>query len=187
MTDRPGHLRLFGGPYTLRDPSCSTLFLRKQTQRFCTWETLISFFPVSESTEAGTAVWMDYFTHSSIGIRLKNSATGSPQRIIRFSPPDGGGAEIIEQKLESLTSDVILRVVCGDRYQFGFKETMATNDQEDHHPEIIWMGEVANDVMTRPPPIGAQFTGVMLGLYAFGEHHPCYTTADFHYVNIASH
>jgi hypothetical protein len=127
---------------------------------------------------------MDYFTHSSIGIRLKDSATGCAQRVIRFSPPAGIGAEVIERRLESLTTDVILQVLCGDRYEFGFRETMAGNHQDHHAEKTIWIGDVANDVMTRPPPVGAQFTGVMLGLYAFGEHLPCYTTADFHYVKI---
>jgi hypothetical protein len=65
---------------------------------------------------------------------------------------------------------------------------MDSNDiQESHVEKMIWIGEVANDVMTRPPPIGAQFTGVMLGLYAFGEHHPSYTPADFHHANITKH
>lgn len=188
MTERQGYFRLFGGPYTLRGPSCPTLFLRKQTERFCTWQTRLSFFPISESTEAGTVLWMDYFTHSTLGIRLQKSANESPRRIIRFAPPTGSGAAIIERRLESLSSDVILQIVCGDRYQFGFTETMTSNYCSDTYNEkMICMGEVTNDVITRPPPIGAQFTGVMLGLYAFGEAHPCYTPADFHYAKSTKH
>lgn len=46
------------------------------------------------------------------------------------------------------------------------------------------MGEVSNEVMTRDPPVGAPFTGMMLGLYAFGELERCLVPADFRYAEL---
>lgn len=190
----PNRLRLHGGPYRLSDPACPTLFLRKQAERFCTWETRLSFTPSSPYTEAGTVVWMDYFTHSTIGIRLKdsnnNGTNGAPKkeglrRIIRFTPPIESGADVIEHELKSLDLDVILQISCGDGYRFSFWE-IANSDDTTTQKQLQCVGEVANEVMTRPPPIGLQFTGVMLGLYAFGTYHPCSTPADFHYVRVTN-
>lgn len=193
LIERPNCLRLHGGPYKLSDPACPTLFLRKQSERFCTWDTRLSFTPSSPYTEAGTVVWMDYFTYSTIGVRLKgsnnNDTNDAPEekilrRIIRFTPPIGSGAGMIEHELKSLNSDIILRISCGDGYQFSFREIV--NSDTKTQEQLQCVGEVANEVMTRPPPIGLQFTGVMLGLYAFGTYHPCSTPADFHYVQVTN-
>ncbi|OKL58331.1 hypothetical protein UA08_06406 [Talaromyces atroroseus] len=199
LTEKPGYLRLYGAPYRLCDPACPTMFLRKQTHRSCKWETRLSFLPSTAYTEAGTVVWMDYFTHCSIGIRLKHPANNQTadditykdshlQRIIRFSPPAGSGSDIVEWQLTSFHSDVILQVECGSKYRFGFREFSDKSESCDKdQDQTIWVGEVANEVMTRPPPIGAQFTGVMLGLYALGEYHPCSTPADFHHVHFTNY
>lgn len=138
-------------------------------------------------------MWMDYFTYSTIGVRLKgsnnNDTNDAPEekilrRIIRFTPPIGSGAGMIEHELKSLNSDIILRISCGDGYQFSFREIVNSNTKTQEQLQCV--GEVANEVMTRPPPIGLQFTGIMLGLYAFGTYHPCSTPADFHYVQVTN-
>lgn len=164
LTERPNHLRLYGGPYHLSVPACPTLFLRKQTHQFCTWETRLSFLPLSEHTEAGTVVWWNYFTFSSLGIRAQ-----SGRRIIRFQPSEGNS---VECHLDS-TTDVILVIECGNCYRFGYR--LVT---ESH---IHWMGRVTNRDATKAPLVGAPFTGMMLGLYAFGERQRCLTPADFAY------
>lgn len=193
LTESPSCLRLHGGPYGLSDPACPTLFLRKQSERFCTWETRLSFTPSSLYAEAGTAVWMDYFTYSTIGIRLKdyNSSGNNDslkentlRRIIRFTPPAGSGVDVTEHELKSLDSDIILQINCGDRYRFSFREIIDSNTTTQD--QFQYLGEVTNEIMTRSPPIGLQFTGVMLGLYAFGTYHPCSTPADFHYVQVTN-
>lgn len=143
-------------------------------------------------------MWMDYFTYCTIGIRLeqlsndgydnRDEGGGTLRRVIRFCPPAGNSGSMIEHTLTLSNSDVILRVECGSLYRFGFREIIdkreVDNDNED---DTLWVGKVANDVMTRPPPIGAQFTGIMLGLYAFGEYRPCSAPADFHYVNVTNY
>ena len=134
----------------------------------------MSFRPTSVQTEAGTTVWWNYFTYSSIGVRL--SPTGQEgTRIVRFRPAKG---ETVDLELASSASDVIFVVECGDAYKFGFKEVGVNDDQGMVH----WIGEVKNRTMTEASiPVGAPFTGMMLGLYAFGELQRCLVPADFEY------
>lgn len=64
-------------------------------------------------------------------------------------------------------------------YKFGFVEL--SQAAKDGSSNLQWIGEVGTDVMTADPPVGAPFTGMMLGLYAFGELEGCLTPADFKY------
>lgn len=140
------------------------MFLRKQTHRCCTWETSLSFQPTSKHTEAGTVVWMNYFTYSTLGIRKDNAG-----RYLRFQPPDGNFAD---HRLGPATT-LTLIVDCGAEYKFGYLE--------DAEPDVHWIGSISNASITAPPPVGANFTGVMLGIYAFGERQRCLVPADFAY------
>lgn len=45
--------------------------------------------------------------------------------------------------------------------------------------EVFWLADVSMENMTADPPKGMAFTGMMLGLYAFGELEPCIDPADF--------
>lgn len=140
------------------------MFLRKQTHRHCTWETRLSFHPTADATEAGTVLWMNYFTYSSLGIRKTEKG-----RCILFRPSEG---ETVECDLGAAT-DIILAIECGTEYRFGYREDTETS--------FHWIGSVANNAATKAPPVGANFTGMMLGLYAFGERQRCLTPADFAY------
>lgn len=202
-----GGLRLLGAPYTLSTPSCPTLFLRKQTARYCTWETKLRFFPDSVNVEAGTAVYLNYFTFVSIGIRLDPSQaeTEEPRsldngkkeskRIIRFTPSNthitpGFSSKAVDFQLSSSTSAVVLRIECGDSYRFGFREVQTDADtvpgaKQPETGEVQWVGEVSNRALVEAPlPIGAPFTGVMLGLYSVGDREAVRVPADFEYVQI---
>lgn len=117
-------------------------------------------------------MWWNYFTYSSIGIRL--SSTMNSVRVIRFQPVEGA---VVERELRSKLSNVCLTIECGDRYRFGFHE----NSEQSGSPGIDWLGEVSNRVMTQAPPVGAPFTGMMFGLYAFGKRQPCLVPADFEF------
>ncbi|KAF3019616.1 hypothetical protein E8E15_007835 [Penicillium rubens] len=162
LTERPNYLRLHGGPYNLSVPASPTMFLRKQTHHFCRWETRLSFEPTAAETEAGTVVWLNYFTYSSIGIRKDGKG-----RFIRFRPSKG---DTVERRLDTKTA-VTLTVDCGTEYRFGYRE--------DTHSDVHWIGSVSNNAATAAPPVGANFTGMMLGLYAFGERQRCLAPADF--------
>ncbi|KAJ6179016.1 Concanavalin A-like lectin/glucanase subgroup [Penicillium mononematosum] len=162
LTERPNYLRLHGGPYNLSVPASPTMFLRKQTHHFCRWETRLSFEPTAAETEAGTVVWLNYFTYSSIGIRKDGKG-----RFIRFRPSKG---DTVERRLDTKTA-VTLTVDCGTEYRFGYREGT--------QPDVQWIGSVSNNTATAAPPVGANFTGMMLGLYAFGERQRCLAPADF--------
>ncbi|KAJ6123493.1 Concanavalin A-like lectin/glucanase subgroup [Penicillium samsonianum] len=164
LTQRPNYLRLHGGPYNLSVPASPTMFLRKQTHHLCRWETRLSFQPTVDETEAGTVVWLNYFTYSSIGIRKDSKG-----RFIRFRPSEG---DIMEHRLDT-KSAVTLTVDCGIEYRFGYREGTES--------DIHWIGSVSNSAATAAPPVGANFTGMMLGLYAFGERQRCLAPADFAY------
>lgn len=164
LTERPNHLRLHGGPYNLSVPASPTMFLRKQTHQLCRWETKLSFQPMIDETEAGTVVWLNYFTYSSIGIRKDSKG-----RFIRFRPSEG---DVVEHRLD-IKTDVTLTVDCGTEYRFGYCESTES--------DIHWIGSVSNSAAMAAPLVGANFTGMMLGLYAFGERQRCLAPADFAY------
>ncbi|BCS28617.1 glycoside hydrolase family 43 protein [Aspergillus puulaauensis] len=176
-----GGLRLHGAPYTLSTPACPTLFLRKQTHRFCVWETRLKFVPDSVNVEAGTAVYLNYYTHVSIGVRLlpaSESGLNGGKRIIRFTPTNTGPeTQGVDVPLVSPDSDVVLRIECGDAYRFGFREVLRAADAG---LEMHWVGEVRNrDLVEAPLPVGAPFTGIMLGLYSCGDREAVLAPADF--------
>lgn len=174
LSEKPGVLRLWGSPYTLSIPTCPTLFLRKQTARSGAWSTRLSFQPTSSNTESGTVLWWNYFTYSSIGIRL--SPSDSTQRIIRFRPAAGKEVTI---PLNNEVSDVEFIIRCSnEKYEFGFVGFSEDRDM-DEVTNTIWLGEIPTEDMTVDPPIGAAFTGMMLGIYAFGELEGCLVPADF--------
>lgn len=171
MTEKPNHLRLFGGPYNLGIPTCPTLFLRKQSSCKTTWRTQLSFQPQSSRTEAGTVLWWNYFTYSSLGIRLHPD--DKSKRILRFKPAKGKEVIVL---LKYTDSKVKLLIECGEAYKFGFSELLGEGEDE-----VQWIGEVDTEIMTADPLVGMSFSGMMLGLYAFGEMEGCLVPADFEY------
>lgn len=149
------------------------MFLRKQTVRRTLWSTQLNFQPSSDRTEAGTVVWWNYLTYSSIGIR--RAPDGS--RYVRYRPAEGTEVAI---PLETTSADVFFMVDCQDlEYRFGFREVESVS--EDCKRDITWVGSVGTDIMTRDPTVGAAFTGMMMGLYAFGEMERCLVPAVFRF------
>jgi len=133
-----------------------------------TWETQLDFQPGVPRVEAGTVVWWNYTCYASIGIALSNQ----DQTIVRFTPPE---TKPIEQVI-SEKGEVKFIVDCtATSYRFGYQEVGAGTE------EWIWLGEVDTEVLTRNPDIGQPFTGMMMGLYAFGELQPILTPAHFAY------
>lgn len=176
FSEKPGALRLWGGPYALNIPTSPTMFLRKQTARSCIWSTQLSFQPTSSNTESGTVLWWNYFTYSSIGIRLSPSDLN--QRVIRFRPATG--KEVL-LPIKNEGSDIKFIIRClNEKYDFGFVE-LGGEGNADEDTNAQWIGSITTEEMTVDPPVGAPFTGMMLGLYAFGELEGCLVPADFKY------
>ncbi|KAL4790678.1 glycosyl hydrolase [Aspergillus venezuelensis] len=215
----PG-LRLHGAPYTLSTPACPTLFLRKQEARYCLWETKLRFQPSLENIEAGTVVYLNYFTHVSIGVRLAPGTHGDgdgddgsvegkgKKRIIQFtatapernssstSTSTSGSPPTLTKSAPLLSNEteVILYIECGDSYRFGFREITpgsTLNQPTDSKPEsdsdpITWLSSIPNFFITEASlPIGAPFTGIMLGVYSCGDRQAVLDHADFEYVSVS--
>lgn len=182
ITSNPSRLRLYGGPYNLSVPASPTMFLRKQTSRCCVWETKISFHPMTEHEEAGSVLWWNYLTYSSIGIRKARSRDGMnpapTARMIHFRSARG---DTVSRLLEQPDSDVFLYIRCGKKYEFGFRELVGPGDEDG---PIQWLGEASNEVMTSPPSAGLAFSGMMFGLYAFADYQRSLNAAEFHYAQI---
>lgn len=77
-----------------------------------------------------------------------------------------------------LTTDIILTIQCGSGY-YRF------NYREEGTDETNWIGTIPNKAATAAPPVGAPFTGMMFGLYAFGDRQRCLVPADFRYAQIS--
>jgi beta-xylosidase len=175
LTGTPPHLELFGGPWNLSTPAAPTMFLRKQTTRQTLWKTQLDYQPDSLRTEAGTVLWWNYFTYSSIGIRRSSSRS----RFIRYRPASG---EVVDIQLRTMEAEVLLLIDCHDlEYRLGFVELHDETSEVSSKEIATWVGSVSTDIMTRDPEVGAAFTGMMLGLYAFGELEPCLTPAVFRF------
>lgn len=169
LSDRAGYLRLNGSPYSLSTPACSTTWLRKQTHQEIVFETKLDFRPDSPNTEAAVVLWLNYSCFSSMGVR--RSTGNDARRLIRLSLADGTQHEI---PIQSMDSEVVLRVRCGTRYEFVFAEV-----GDDIREQMA--GSVSNATMTRDPQVGAVFTGMMLGIYSYGELEPVLAEVDFAY------
>lgn len=98
--------------------------------------------------------------------------------MVRFTPADG---KIVEKKLSSRNAEIQFMIECNNDYRFGYRETARDPGETNEKEAVPWhyLGSVANHIMTRDPPIGAPFTGMMIGLYAIGENEPCTVPADF--------
>ncbi|KAF7906715.1 hypothetical protein EAF00_000994 [Botryotinia globosa] len=175
ITTNPSSLRLFGNPYTLGSPACPTVFFRKQTSRVGVWSTRLSFNPTSAHMEAGTIVYWNHLTYAHIGI--KGSPQESRKQVITqiFINGQAKGHSIGELKTKD---DVTLFIWCTDEgYKLGFKPCDEPNEKA-----IQWMGETIVEEITADPPIGAAFTGMMLGVYATGNGDSGTVPANFSFV-----
>lgn len=84
------------------------------------------------------------------------------------------GKHSTEIPLKTESADVLLVVDCQDlEYRFGSQELNPASIECD----VTWIGSVSTEIMTRGPKVGAAFTGMMLGLYAFGEMERCFVPA----------
>lgn len=181
LTEKPAHLRLHGGPYDLSSSGGSpTAIFRKQLHRECVWRTGLSFFPdSSEHVEAGTCVYMNYLTWSSIGIQ--GSQNG--QRCVVFTSTTGDTSSV---GLEKTNSEIVLLIQCeAARYRFGFEEvTGGVKSAKSPGKGVVWIGEMNMSTFVASPAVGMPFTGAVFGLYAFAHMQRCLTPADFSYAEV---
>jgi len=66
-------------------------------------------------------------------------------------------------------------------YQLGYSSGELSSKQTTPADDIKWLCSVSTDIMTRKPPLGFAYTGMMFGLYAFGNYERVLDPADFKY------
>ena len=170
LDEHPGHLRLHGGPCELNSLESPTMFLRKQTQRRGIWETRLDFDPSEQTYEAGTVLYWNCYTFASIGARKGTSET---ERELRFMRPGAspGSFDCTIHRVPN-AGPIRLAISCTEtEYRLGYAS--APRD------EYEWFEPIPMEVMTADPPRGLAFTGMMFGLYAFGDLQKCLSPADF--------
>lgn len=180
LTEKPGRLRLHGGPYALHSPGSPTAIFRKQVHRQCIWRTQLSFNPGSaDHTEAGTCAYMSYLSWGSIGIR---GSQDSHRRVV-FTTTAGDNSSV---DLETPDSEVVLLIHCDElRYRFGFEEMIkGSKSAKAPGKGVSWVGEMSMSAFVAAPRVGMPFTGAMLGLYSFARMERCLSPADFTYAEV---
>jgi beta-xylosidase len=175
LQERSDHLRLWGGPYNLQSLESPTLVLRKQTFARGVWETRLDFQVQHTHCEAGTVVYWNPYTFSSIGIRKDPD---KKSRIIRFQSSTSPGIFTTTDHSLSSMGHIKLAIKFSEvGYTLGYAEL----DEEYH-----WFEQTSMESMTADPPRGMAFTGMMFGLYAYGELQRCLEPADFAFASLTS-
>lgn len=175
LHERRHHLRLWGGPYNLQSLESPTLVLRKQTLARGIWETRLDFGAQYHHCEAGTVVYWNPYNFSSIGIR---KGVNEENRIIRLTVPTSPGDFTITDRPLDHSGPVKLAIRCSEvGYTLGYAEL---------RDEYTWLEPISMKTMTADPPRGMSFTGMMFGLYSFGELQKCLEPADFAFASFTT-
>lgn len=89
LTDRPGHLRLYGNCYDLPSPEAPSMLLRKQTAYDQTFAARMEFTPSEPGYEAGMVLWWSQYAYSTIGITLVELHGGQRVQTVVNRTPTG--------------------------------------------------------------------------------------------------
>ena len=169
------HLRLWGGPYNLQSLESPTLVLRKQTLVRGIWETQLNFHPQHQYCESGTVIYWNAYTFGSIGIR---KGINGESRMIRFTVPTSPGEFTTTDRPLNHIGPIRLAIKCSEmEYTLGYAEL---------DDEYKWSEPISMAIMTADPPRGMSFTGMMFGLYSFGELQKCLEPADFAFASFTT-
>ncbi|RYP83493.1 hypothetical protein DL770_005383 [Monosporascus sp. CRB-9-2] len=180
LTERPGHLRLYGNCYSLWSPEAPAMLLRKQSSYTETFSVKLRFDPRKPGYEAGIVLWWNQYSFASIGIRLvaaDDNGEHHRKRVV-FREPTGNAGDF---KVSShgaagpgAAETVALSV---EAYPATYRLRMAFGGEERSF-------DVAAQTLTVMPPVGGAFCGAMFGIYSFGEWEPVLDPADFSDIKI---
>ncbi|KAI1338290.1 glycosyl hydrolase [Xylariaceae sp. FL0016] len=185
LTDRPGHLRLYGNCYSLSSPEAPAMLLRKQTAYSETFEVKLDFNPRKTGYEAGVVLWWNQYSYATIGMTLADGDNPGQTKIAILRRPAGAAIETSRVKL------------CQERQELQPASDESARLQIAAQPNTYRMSlkygsnesicEVNIQDMTTMPPVGAAFCGMMFGIYAFGNMEPVLDPADFFDITIKEH
>lgn len=150
------------------------MLLRKQSDKSMTWAVDLDFVPDKETYEAGAVAFWNSFCYLSIGIRKNKNGD---KLVVITMPVDGQGKFDTKKEVlsDGFKKSTRLEIRCTSMsYTVGYVEESGFHG----------LSTVATEIMTLPPPLGMAYTGVMLGIYAFGEMEPCLSPADFSNISL---
>ena len=170
LSERPGCLRLWGGPGSLRDVAPLAMVCRRQQQFEVAVSTLLEFAPESANEEAGLCVRANEAFHAALlvglgnrgrELRLVHTEAGRPRTLGR-APLDEGPVTLA---LEASAAEY--------RFLGGTGGSLRQ------------LGRVATRAFSAETILGAtakhHFTGAMIGLLATGNGLRSSVPADFHW------
>jgi beta-xylosidase len=94
LTERPGHLRLYGNCYDLASPEAPAMLLRKQTSYTESLEVQMQFSPRKVGYEAGIVLWWSQYSYATYGLTLYKRLDGKPALMMACRVPSGKAGEV---------------------------------------------------------------------------------------------
>lgn len=94
LTERPGHLRLFGNCYDLSSPEAPAMLLRKQTSFHDRFQATMEFNPRKRGYHAGLVLWWNQFSFATVGISMVEAAPGKAVRTAVLRSPTGRAGDV---------------------------------------------------------------------------------------------
>lgn len=93
LTERPGHLRIYGNCYGLSSPEAPAMLLRKQLSYSETFSAKMQFDPSQLGYEAGVVLWWSQYSFASIGVRLAVNDSAESVKTVILREPTGKAGE----------------------------------------------------------------------------------------------
>ncbi|KAK6204208.1 hypothetical protein LQW54_008327 [Pestalotiopsis sp. IQ-011] len=181
LTERPGHLRLYGNCYDLSWPEAPAMLLRKQSSYTETFHAKLQFRPDQTGYEAGVVLWWSQYSYASIGITLLQLTSGDRVRTVACCEPTGEAGvlhrstPLVEDTAAVEVSEVPdtaeLKIEARPR-----EYRLSLQFKNDNKPFEFSVPAAALTIM---PPVGGAFCGTMFGIYSFGKGEPVLAAADF--------
>ncbi|KAI1187629.1 glycoside hydrolase family 43 protein [Nemania serpens] len=183
LTERPGYLRLYGNCYDLASPESPAMLLRKQSSYTESFEAKMEFNPRKAGYEAGVVVWWSQYSYATYGLTLRERVDGEQVLTIASRVPTGkpGAIALHYPNVEPCgeNDDIAHKILPGDTVQFRIEATPTTYGLSFKLRNHGSSCRIQARDLTVIPPIGGAFSGVMFGVYAFGQGEPVLDPTDF--------
>jgi beta-xylosidase len=177
LTERPGHLRLYGNCYDLTSPESPAVLLRKQEGYSETFRAKMSFNPSRLGYESGVTLWWHQYSFASIGIGIVEPSAGAePVQTVIAREPTGKNGEL---KVSYPLLDSGVSFGADDAVQLAVDTTPTDYKLTLSVGEASASVSFAAETLTISPPVGCAFAGAMFGIYAFGKSEPALDPSDF--------
>jgi len=168
LTDRPGFLRLSGGPQVFAERSrCSFTGIRQRESEF-TFAARLSFQPIEDDQEAGICLFQQDDNYLTFTILRQ---AGQITLRLSLAEPSKAIRSIQQVNLPSYRGEIILRVLA-DRQRWRFEYALEAD-------MFHLCAETRSDHI-----LSSGYTGAYLGLYASSNGRQTTPYADFDWVRL---